>query len=144
MFQRRYNHVAEIIREYEAETGEIVPRCGNFHDMGRTLSHKRIIYRKAYLEAKLTPQIAQEAFHSTVAVDNYILDFARSYFAAFQRVMTIEETAFAIQRPHCLVEEYAKLIEEFGLDEWSIYYRVGVQMMLRFDDIVPSTVEYSW
>lgn len=117
LFQRRNNRAAEIIREYEAGTGEIVPRRGNIHDMGRTLSHKRIICRKAYLEAKLTPQIAQETFHSPDPVDNYILDFARVYFAAFQRGMTIEETAFAIQRPHCLVEEYAKLIEEFGLDE---------------------------
>lgn len=64
LFQRRNNRVAEIIREYEAGTGEIVPRRGNIHDMGRTLSHKRIICRKAYLEAKLTPQIAQETFHS--------------------------------------------------------------------------------
>jgi hypothetical protein len=35
LFQRSHNHVAAIIREYEAETGDIVPRRGNVHDMGR-------------------------------------------------------------------------------------------------------------
>ena len=35
--------VSGYIREYEKETGGIVPRRGTIHDMGRTLTHKRII-----------------------------------------------------------------------------------------------------
>jgi len=39
LFNRSYTRVAAIIREYEEETGEIVPRRGNVHDMGRTVTH---------------------------------------------------------------------------------------------------------
>ena len=128
LFQRSNSRVAEIIRAYETETGEVVPRRGNIHDMGRTVTHKGIICRKAYLESKVTPQIAIETCHSPEAVDNYVLDFARVFFATIQRGMSIEETVFAIQRPRYLVEEYVRLIQEFGLDEGSVFERAGVQM----------------
>ncbi|MFC1879263.1 hypothetical protein ACFLZW_05065 [Chloroflexota bacterium] len=42
--------------------------------------------------------------------------------------MSIEETVFAIQGPRYLVEEYVRLIQEFGLDEGSVFERAGVQM----------------
>ena len=141
LFNRSHNRVATIIREYEAETSNIVPRRGNIHDMGRTVTHKRIICRKAFLEGKLTPLIARETCHSPEAVDHYILDFARVYFAIVQRGMTIDETTFAIQRPRYLVEEYVQMIEEFGLDEKQVYDRAGVQMAVRDDKIEPSLTE---
>jgi hypothetical protein len=143
LFQRSYNRVATIIREHEEETGEIVPRRGNVHDMGRTVSHKRIICRKAYLEGKPTPVIARETDHSPEAVDHYILDFARVFFATVQRGMTIDETVFAIQRPRYLVEEYVRMIEAFGLDEQKVYDRAGVGMAVRDDQIEPS-LEDTW
>jgi hypothetical protein len=141
LFQRSYSRVAAIIREYEAETGDIVPRRGNVHDMGRTVTHKRIICRKAYLEGKLTPLIARETCHSPEAVDNYILDFARVYFATVQRGMSVDETTFAIQRPRHLVEEYVQMIEKFGLDKQKVYDRAGVQMTVRDDKIEPTVGE---
>lgn len=144
LFHRSHNRVAAIIREYEEETGDIVPRRGNVHDMGRTVTHKRIICRKAYLEGKLTPVIARKTCHSPEAVDNYILDFARIYFATVQRGMTIEETVFAIQRPHYLVEEYVRMIEEFGLDGQKVYDRVGVKMVVCEEKIEPSLAEGAW
>ena len=141
LFNRSHNRVAAIIREHEAETEEIVPRRGNVHDMGRTVSHKRIICRKAYLEGKLTPIIARETCHSPEAVDHYILDFARVYFATVQRGMTIDETVFATQRPRYLVEEYVQMIEEFGLDEQKVYDRAGVQMTVQDDQVKPSLAQ---
>lgn len=109
--------------------------------MGRTVTHKRIICRKAYLEGKLTPVIARETSHSPEAVDHYILDFARVYFATVQRGMSIDETTFAIQRPRYLVEEYVRMIQEFGLGEQKVYDRAGVQMSVRDDKIEPSLAE---
>ena len=89
-----------------------------------------------------TPQIAQKTCHSPEAVDNYILDFAPVFFAVVQRGMSAQETAFAIQRPRFLVEEYLKLIREFGLNEAWVYQRAGVQMALSNDqvEIAPSEV----
>jgi len=111
-------------------TGEVVPRRGNLHDIGRTVTHRRIIYRKAYLEGKPTHLIAQETCHCPQAVDNYVLDLARVYFATVKRGMTPQEAAFAIQRPLYLVEEYVKLIDEFALEEQMMYHQTGVQMVM--------------
>ncbi|MFO8035015.1 MAG: DUF1670 domain-containing protein [Anaerolineales bacterium] len=151
LFQLSHNRVAQIIREYEAETGEVVPRRGttkgvhrNIHDMGRTVTHKKLICRKAYLDGKMTPQIARETFHSPEAVDSYVLDFSRVYFATVQRGMSVEETSFAIQKPLYLVEEYVQLIEEFGLDDQVIYDRAGVQMRMNDEQIEPTTPEEIW
>jgi hypothetical protein len=138
LFNHSAGRIAGLIREYEAETGEVVPRRGNVHDMGRTVSHKWIICRKAYLEGKLTPTIAREAFHSPEAVDNYILGLARVYFATVQRGMTPQEAAFALQQSLYLVEEYVEMVEEFGLDEQQVYERVDVRMAAQDDKGEPA------
>ena len=127
LFQHGRQHVARLIREYEQETGQVVPRRGNIHDMGPTVSHKAIICRKAYKEGKPPHEIARETFHSPAAVDRYILDFARVYFATIERGMTAEQAAFAIQRPLRLVQEYVRLIAEFALDTQTVYDRAGLQ-----------------
>lgn len=116
LFHHGHSRVAELIRAYETQTGEVVPRRGNLHDMGRTVTHKRIICHKAFLEGKTTDVIARETNHSPQAVDNYLLDFARVYYATVLKGMSIEEVTFAIQRPRSLVEEYVKLLVEFGLN----------------------------
>jgi len=67
LFNHSASWISELIRTYEAETGEVVPRRGNIHDMGRTVTHKRIICHEAYLEGKLTPTIARETYHSPEA-----------------------------------------------------------------------------
>jgi hypothetical protein len=138
LFNHSAGRIAALIRAYEAETGEIVPRRGNIHDMGRTLSHKWIICRKAYLEGKLTPTIAREAFHSPEAVDNYILGLARVYFATVQQGMTPQQAAFALQQSLYLVEEYVEMIEEFGLDEQQVYDRVDGRMAVQDDKGEPA------
>jgi hypothetical protein len=71
------------------------------------------------------------------------LDFARVYFATFQRGMTVDETVFAIQRPRYLVEEDGQMIAEFGLDEQRVYDRAGVRMAVQDAKIEPS-LEETW
>jgi hypothetical protein len=137
LFHRSHSRIAELIRQYEVETGEVVPRRGNIHDLGRTITHKRIICQKAYQEGKPTHVIARETYHSPEAVDHYILDFARVYFATIQRSMTSEEAAFAMQRPLYIVKEYVKMIKEFGLDEQRVYHRAGIQMEMCNNRIEP-------
>ena len=129
LFHRPYSTVARLIGDYEVETGEVVPRRGNVHDIGRTVTHKRIICRKAYLEGKTTPVIARETCHSPEAVDAYLLDYARIYFASVERGMSLEELVFAVQRPRHLVEEYLRLIAEFGLAKERVYARCAVDLL---------------
>lgn len=135
LFHLSPSRVSVLIREYESETGEVVPRRGNIHDMGRTVSHKAIICRKAFVEGKLTPAIARETSHSPEAVDHYLLDFARVHFAIVQRGMTPEEAAFAIQRPVSIVRQYVKLIEAFDLDGQWVYDRTGMQLSMCDDRV---------
>jgi hypothetical protein len=134
LFQRSPASISGLIRQYEAETGAVVPRRGNLHDMGPTVSHKALICRKAYLEGKMTPVIARETYHSPAAVDRYILDFARVHFAVCQRSMTPEETAFSMQKPLSLVQDYIKLIEEFGLASQPVYDRADLQLATAVND----------
>lgn len=138
LFNHSVSRISTLISEYEAETGEIVPRRGNIHDMGRTVSHKWIICGKAYLEGKLTPTIARETYHSPQAVDSYTLGLARVYFATVQQEMTPQEAAFALQQSLYLVQEYVEMIEEFGLDEQSVYDRLDSRLVVPGDESDPS------
>lgn len=137
LFHRSVSHLAQLICAYESETGEVVPRRGNIHDIGRTVTHKRIICRKAYLEGKLTPTIARETFHSPEAVDQYILNLGRVYFATVKQGMTPQQAAFALQQPVGIVKQYVQLIEEFGLDERQVYDCVEAQMPICDGGIAP-------
>jgi hypothetical protein len=128
LFHHSHSQVAELIRQHETKTGEVVPRRGNLHDMGRTVTHKRLICRKAFLEGKTTDVIARETNHSPEAVDNYLLDFARVYYATVLKGMSIEEATFAIQRPQSLVQEYVKLLLEFGLNNQRLLERLQIQL----------------
>jgi hypothetical protein len=141
LFNHSVGRIAGLIREYEDETGKIAPRRGNIHDMGRTVSHKWIICRKAYLEGKLTPTIARETYHSPQAVDNYILGLARVYFATVQQGMTPQEAAFALQLSRYLLKEYVEMIDEFGLDDEKVYDRVDGRMAAQDNEVEPSATE---
>jgi hypothetical protein len=141
LFSRSVNSISQLICAYEAETGEVVPRRGNIHDMGRTISHKWIICRKAYVEGKLTPTIARETYHSPQSVDNYILGLARVYFATVQRGMTPQEAAFALQKSLYLVNEYVEMIKEFGLDDEMVYDRVDDQVVVQGDESAPASAK---
>ena len=128
LFHHSHSRVAELIRQHETRTGEVVPRRGNLHDMGRTVTHKRIICHKAFLEGKTTDVIARETSHSPEAVDHYLLDFSRVYYATVLKGMSVEEATFAIQRPRSLVEEYVKLLVEFGLNNQRLLDRIQIQL----------------
>lgn len=69
--------VCRYIIEYERETGSLVPRRGNIHDMGPTLTHKKIICKKIFGEGKSVEQTARETYHSPAAVVRYANDFKR-------------------------------------------------------------------
>jgi len=63
--------------EYEKEHQTVLPHTGVIHDMGSTLTHKRIIIYKHIVEKKDPSIVARETNHSQHAVDKYIKDFNR-------------------------------------------------------------------
>lgn len=63
--------------EYEQRHDTILPHTGVIHDMGTTITHKRIIVYKHIVEKKDPSIVARETNHSQLAVDKYIKDFYR-------------------------------------------------------------------
>jgi hypothetical protein len=71
------NAISQIVRSHEERTGEVVPRRGTIHDMGRSVTHKAVICYKRLVEGKPTSQVAQETFHSPEEVEYYVQTFRR-------------------------------------------------------------------
>lgn len=70
-------YLSQLRIEYEKEHKTILPHTGVIHDMGTTLTHKRIIVYKHIVEKKDPSVVARETNHSQLAVDKYIKDFYR-------------------------------------------------------------------
>ena len=70
-------YLSQLRIEYEKEHKTILPHTGVIHDMGTTLTHKRLIVYKHIVEKKDPSVVARETNHSQLAVDKYIKDFYR-------------------------------------------------------------------
>jgi hypothetical protein len=70
-------YLSQLRIEYEKEYKTILPHTGVIHDMGTTLTHKRIIIYKHVVEKKDPSIVARETNHSQLAVDKYLKDFNR-------------------------------------------------------------------
>jgi hypothetical protein len=70
-------YLSRLRIEYEKEHKTILPHTGVIHDMGTTLTHKRIIIYKYVVEKKDPSIVARETNHSQPAVDKYLKDFNR-------------------------------------------------------------------
>ena len=92
-------------------TKEVVPTRGTVHDLGRAITHKRIIIR-LYLEGYLTPEIARRTKHSEEACDRYIRAFNKVRMLA-DRNMSVEEIARTLEMSSFTVKEYLNIYSEF-------------------------------
>jgi len=111
LFSASTGTISSNIRLYEKEHHVILPRRGTVHDLGMSVSHKRTICRKRFLEAKEPPQIARETYHTIESVDRYSQAFERVRFC-HQRGMNTSEIAFSTQMSISLVKEYLDLAKE--------------------------------
>jgi len=102
--------VSRYIVEYEAETKKMVPRRGNIHDMGPTLTHKRIICTKLFFEGKSVEQTARETHHSPAAIVRYANDFKRVRECLKERWST-KKIAFATGLSVSLTSEYVNMMK---------------------------------
>ena len=99
------------VREYMERTKEVVPTRGTVHDLGRAITHKKIIIR-LYLEGYLTPEIARKTKHSEEACDRYIRAFNKVRMLA-DRNMSVEEIARTLEMSSFTVKEYLNIYSEF-------------------------------
>jgi DNA-binding CsgD family transcriptional regulator len=103
--------VSKHLNEYMERTGEIVPTRGTVHDLGRAVTHKRII-AKLYLNGMLTPEIARKTGHSEEACDRYIRDL-NNIRMLLAKGLSPNEIARTLQKSSFLVKEYIKIINEY-------------------------------
>lgn len=108
--------VGKYVRETEKEQGKPIPRRGNVHDMGPTLTHKRIICIKCLKEGKTVEITARETNHSTEAVTRYINDFKRVQ-ACLSSGWEIDKISYATGLSKSLTQEYVNLINEERSEE---------------------------
>jgi len=104
--------VGKYIKEWELENKQVLPRRGSIHDMGPTLTHKKIIIEKLFLEQKPVQQVSRETYHSLPAIQRYISTF-KQVLLCKRKGMTTEEIAYALNRTKRLIREYEEIIEEF-------------------------------
>ncbi len=111
--------VSKYIKEWEIEHNTVVPRRGSIHDMGPTLTHKKIIINKLFIEQKSVQQTSRETYHSLQAIQRYISMF-RQVMLCTQKGMDTEQIAFATGRTKRLVREYEEIIEEYGRNNYNM------------------------
>jgi hypothetical protein len=104
--------LSTYVLSHERKTGELIPRRGTVHDMGRSVTHKAIICYKSLVEKKPTSQVAQETFHSPEDVEHYVQCFRRIQMCR-DKGLSQEEIAQATGHSLGLVKEYLHLINEF-------------------------------
>jgi len=108
------SRISTCVLSYERETGQLIPRRGTIHDMGRSVTHKAIICYKSLVEKKPTSQVAQETFHSPEDVEHYVQCFRRIQLCR-DKGLSPEEVAQATGHSLALVQEYLDLIVEFQI-----------------------------
>lgn len=103
--------VSKQAREYMERENKVLPTRGIVHDIGRAVTHKRIIIR-LYLQGHLVPDIARMTGHSEASVERYI--------KAFNKVRMLKDRldpngiSRTLEMSEYLVKEYLEII-----DEWS-------------------------
>jgi hypothetical protein len=103
--------ISSYIREWEKDHDCIVPRRGTIHDMGPSITHKKVICRKVIVDGKSIEQTARETNHSPEAITRYVKDYKR-ILACLHQGLTPKDTAFVAKVSERLIYEYMALIEE--------------------------------
>ena len=109
---------SKYIREYEEQEQVIIPRRGTIHDMGPTLTHKKIIIEKLFIEHKSVQQTSKETNHSFAAIQRYISSFKR-VLLCYRKSLEMAEISISTGISKRVVEQYLKIIAEYeerGID----------------------------
>lgn len=102
--------IGKDIKEYQLEHDTVLPYRGTIHDIGPTLTHKKIII-KHYVQNIPTPEIARRTSHSEEACDRYIKGFKKVQKLHKDGVPK-ENIAAELEMSKSLVRQYIAIIEE--------------------------------
>lgn len=100
--------IGKDIKVYQTEQGVILPYRGTIHDIGPSLTHKKVIIEK-FLQGIPTPDISRMTHHTEEACDRYIKAFKK--VKMLHGKMKPLEIARIIGMSERLVNEYIALID---------------------------------
>jgi hypothetical protein len=111
ILNKSYEVTRTYAREWEEESGELLPLKGYRMDQGSRPTHKKEIVR-LYEEGWEPPDIARETGHSLKAVERYLKDYERVKLL-LKRGMEAAEISSIIGRGKRVVLEYAELARQY-------------------------------
>lgn len=114
-------------REWETEHTRMLPTRGSIHDMGPTLTHKKIILQKLIFEGKTVQTVCRETDHSPEAVLRYTNNF-KQVLMCLSKGLDVAQTSFATKLSPRLIEEHLALIEEYRKRYANLPNREAVQL----------------
>ena len=114
ILNKSYEVTRQYAREWEEETGELLPLKGYRMDQGSRPTHKREIAR-LYEQGMEPPDIARETRHSLKSVERYLKDYERVKLLV-KRGMGSQEISVLIGRGERVVVEYVELAREYHPD----------------------------
>jgi len=103
--------IAAVLGRHERRTNKPVPRRATVHDVGTSLTHKRIICRERYADGKDVPQIARETYHSLESADRHLGQYDRVRHCRLEGMSPVE-TAHALDCSVWLVKEHLAIDRE--------------------------------
>lgn len=107
--------IGKQANEYMEREREVLHTRGIVHDIGRAITHKRIIIR-LYLQGYLVPEIARKTAHSNTAVERYISAFNK--VRMLRDKLDTRDIARTLEMSQYLVNEYLEILDECtGCDE---------------------------
>ena len=104
------HYASQLLREYEAEQGTVVPTRGTVHDIGPSVTHKAEVIRR-WLRHQSPAQIARALDHSQQAVDRYISDFQKVRLLA--QKFPPSELPTLTSLSSSVVEQYLHLLAQY-------------------------------
>lgn len=111
ILNRNYEVTRGYIRQWEEETGEMLPLKGYRMDQGSRPTHKKEIVRLS--EAGMEPpDIARESGHSLRSVERYLKDYERVKLL-LKRGINVTEISATIGRGQNVVLEYVDIARQY-------------------------------
>lgn len=111
LLNKSYELTRTYAREWEEETGELLPLKGYRMDQGCRPTHKKEIVR-LYEEGHEPPDVAYETEHSLKSVERYLKDYERVKLL-LKRGMEAAEISSVIGRGKRVVLEYVELARQY-------------------------------
>lgn len=118
ILNRGYEVTRQYIRQWEEETGELLPLKGYQMDQGSRPTHKGAIIR-LFEQGMQPPDIARETNHSLKSVERYLKDYERVKLL-LKRGLGTAEISVMIDRGQRVVLEYETIARQYHPNLFSV------------------------